>query len=329
MNTLAYDTSAKAEPFPWDFSFTPNYSCALPLETVNAADLDEEIFRKEFVANNRPCLIKNAVSHWPAFQTWNDVSYLKSVTPNTMVRARNMPLWEHQPIAKEAQAAAKRHNEEVYTSMTFHSFLDQVSSDARQLVLHSVPLHPGMPLKELLPDLGGFKFVKPAAKARMYPPRRAFFYRNSYSDWHFHPSGEVLMAQVAGEKETLLLPPNQTVWDIIMPIANEFGYLYGIDRERFPQVQNLRPFRALVTPGDALYIPVFWWHAVGSADPDFGVTVATTFGTPIQINADLRYPAARMLFKTLVKTRHAPFALGAVTYASLCRLFAGAGARRA
>lgn len=32
---------------------------------------DSKTFEKEFVARNRPCVIRNAVSHWPAIEKWS------------------------------------------------------------------------------------------------------------------------------------------------------------------------------------------------------------------------------------------------------------------
>jgi len=76
----------------------------------------------------------------------------------------------------------------------------------------------------------------------------------------------------------------------------------------------------VVEPGDALYIPVYWWHAVQSMDDAFGATVAATFPTPLHVSGDIRSPIARRVLRTYLFSRLAPLVLGAVAYSLAWRL---------
>ena len=60
-------------------------------------------------------------------------------------------------------------------------------------------------LASIADDVLGFPFLKNAARPRLYGPKRAFVFRNSYTDWHYHVTDETLMCQVKAPKETLLL----------------------------------------------------------------------------------------------------------------------------
>ena len=40
-------------------------------EVVDASELSYDTFRHEYLERNRPVIIKNAVTHWPAFNLWN------------------------------------------------------------------------------------------------------------------------------------------------------------------------------------------------------------------------------------------------------------------
>jgi hypothetical protein len=312
---------------PWDLSRTPNYADALPLASVEASALDQRRFYRDFVLRNRPCLIKGALSHWPACRAWSDVDYLKQHTRNEAVRARTAPLREYRADGETHQQFHDGY-EAISETLPFHQFLDRVAGDPGQFVLHAIPVVPGNLLERLLSDIAPFDFVRRPGQTRMYPPHRAFFYRNSYTDWHYHPEGEALMCQVTGEKEVVLLAPDEQSWNALVPAARASGCLYGVDLERFPQVGQLRPYRVRVEAGDALYIPVFWWHAVGSVDDKFGVTVACTFGTPLHINSDMRYPAARQLIAGMLRTRLFPLAAGAAAYGYLRRALAAFGVWR-
>jgi len=307
---------------PWDLARMPNYAQAQALPLEVAESLTPQRFQREYVARNRPCLIKGAVTHWPAFSRWASIEHLKGSTRNEVIAARSAPIWEFPDPGNPLQEEIDRRNQGLFEELPFHEFLDRAFHRPGQLVVHSAPLHADSPFGGLLRDLGGYAFAPQIGCGRAYVPMRAFFYRESYTDWHFHPADETLMTQVVGAKEVLLLPPNEPSWDALQPVAESRGYLYDIDLEQFPAVAGLVPYRALVEAGDALYIPVYWWHAVASADAEFGVTVASTFPSPLHVAGDMRFPFARRLFRGLLRSRHAPLALGAVAYAYLYRLMA-------
>jgi hypothetical protein len=314
----ANDADGKELP-EWDLSRTPNYDRAMPVETVAAEELSEKRFFNEFVLQNRPCLIVGAAKHWPAYEKWKSPACLATRTENAVVPARMAPLWEHQPEAAETQRQMREHNRSAFVNVSLHDFLAG-GHDSDQFVLHSMPLQPDSLFGKLLSDIGDFSFLSKPSKPRMYPAFRAFLYWGSYTDWHFHPTDEALMCQVVGDKEVLLLPPNDNSWQALYPVARAQGRMYGIDRARFPKFNDLHPQRVIVSAGDALYIPVYWWHVVATRDRNFGVTVANTFKTPMHLNGDLRFPAARLCMRILLRTRFAPLALAAVACSYLHRL---------
>lgn len=308
------DLASAAGEAPWDLSRMPNYDTALQVDTVSANQISEMEFFRDYVSQNRPCLIVGAAEHWPAFASWNSIEYLKQHTKNEDMSTRSAPFLEYPVTEVTTEDALEKHKAFACEEMPFHEFLRRASSEAGQLVVHSEPLDSST-FTALLADVGNFRFLSKPKKSRGYVPIRAFFYRNSYTDWHYHPSDEALMTQVVGNKEVLLLPPDDRSWDTLDPVVRKKGYLYDIDLKEFPAVAHLQPYRVTVKAGDALYIPVYWWHAVASADDQFGITVAATFGSPLHVAGDLRYPLARLVAKRLLATRLMPLMLMAVGYA--------------
>lgn len=300
----------------------PNYARALPIDTVRADELTEQEFYRNYVAKNRPCHIVGAATHWPGYTDWTSVDKLKAATRNAPVPVNTAPVLEFPPTKIGSQEELDKRAAAAPVQMPFHEFLDQASSRSAHLVARVPALVPGGIFSGLLRDIGKFRFLQNPRKTMGYAPLRAFFYRQSYTDWHCHPADETLMTQVVGAKEVLLLPPDDQSWDALYPVVCQKGYLYDVDLEAFPAVGKLRPLRAVVGAGDALYIPVYWWHAVASADDSCGVTVAACFGTPPHVAGDLRHPFARKIFKDLLTSRLAPLALIIVCYAYLYRALA-------
>lgn len=295
---------------PWRLSDMPNYSHADCVETVCADEIQESEFYAKYVSRNTPCLLKGAAKHWRAIQFWSDPEYLKRNSPNLIVPARVAPICEDLGALPPAlRKQVEDYHGAVWKRVKFHDCIDRACRESGQFVVHSISLGEDFPLSGLGADVGNYAFLPKRPKPRMYPPLRAFFYRESYADWHYHPNDETLFTQAVGRKEVLLLPPDQATWDTLFPIAQKVGFLFAIDAKAFPKIAELRPMKVLVEAGDALYIPAFWWHAVASCDDEFGVSVAATFKTPIAISGDMKYPAARRTARFILTTPYAPFAL--------------------
>ncbi|WP_024682792.1 cupin-like domain-containing protein [Pseudomonas syringae] len=299
----------------WSLSRFPNHSRATPVEVIDALTISREDFVRRYVNYNRPCLIKNAVLHWPAFHKWKQLDYIKDHSDNRPVVVRSKIIsevvgWSNPEIKK----ALIEYSNEVHSDIPFHDFLDSLGVGDHPLVADSCGFKEGEALESLRHDVGGLPFMPELSTPLYYPPYRSFFYRNSYTDWHFHSADETFMSQVVGAKEVLLLPPDNATWQALRPVIEEAGYLYDIDTQRFPGTRNLQALRTVVEPGDALYIPVYWWHAVQSMDDAVGVTVAATFKTPLHVIGDISSPIARRLLRTHLLSRQAPLVLVAVAY---------------
>lgn len=305
----------------WSLSRFPNHPQAGAVDVIDALVISKEEFTRRYVNRNRPCLVKNAVRHWPAFHKWQRLDYLKAHSRNSAVVVRSQIVsevigWSNPPVKAELTEYANT----VYREVPFHQFLDDLSEGDTPLVADSCRFSEGSAIEQMKEDVGGLPFMPQLGKSRHYPPHRSFLYRNSYTDWHFHVVDETFMAQVVGAKEVLLLPPDEASWRALRPVIEEAGYLYDIDTGRFPGTRALRALRTVVEPGDALYIPVYWWHAVQSMDDEFGATVAATFPTPLHVSGNISSPIARRVLRTYLFSRFAPLVFGAVLYSLAYRL---------
>jgi hypothetical protein len=142
-----------------------------------------------------------------------------------------------------------------------------------------------------------FPFLPHPPRPRyLYSGWAVMFYKNSYSDWHFHPGTDAMMCQVVGTKDVLLLPPTQQAWDQIVPIHVRQGKVYDVDVKADPAFLDVRPYHVVVEPGDGLFLPVNWWHAVQARPREYGITVPVTWDSPYR---DLRQPATRHFLRLL------------------------------
>ena len=122
----------------------------------------------------------------------------------------------------------------------------------------------------------------------------------SYTDWHTHGIDESLMCQIGAPKQVAIAGPDSNT-------ANAFlEAIYSGPKEQF-SIQNPDRFRNIgsvvrycvtINPGDALYIPTFWWHAVETVEnpKSWGATVAICWKTPPHIAWDPRFSMRQDMF---------------------------------
>jgi hypothetical protein len=271
-----------------------------------AEQLDARTFRRRYVLQNRPCLVKRAVMKWPAFQKWADPDYLLSKVGDAEVQALCSPRVEGFGLRPGPQDMVAR-------KTTFDSRLP--AEKVRQLLPRLQTPDDDMLFFELRPadptvrrlgedlEVAGerFPFLPAPPRPRfMYGGWDVMLYKNSYSDWHFHPGTDAMMCQVLGTKDVLLLPPTQLSWDQLVPIHTEQMTVYNVDVGKFPAYREVRPYHVVVELGDGLFLPVNWWHAVQARPREYGITVPITWDSPYR---DLRQPATRHFLRVLWRQR--------------------------
>src|SRR5262245_2917368 len=123
----------------------PNYDSAQALEIVNARDLDEVSFRREFVDKNKPCLVKGAVAHWPAVERWQSKQYL-----STLCGERRTKIFKH-----ISYIATERMRDGIPSTMS--EFFEQAFSDTSDYLCIPVAIiKKGSPVENLGRDISGF-----------------------------------------------------------------------------------------------------------------------------------------------------------------------------
>ncbi len=88
-----------------------------------------------------------------------------------------------------------------------------------------------------------------------------------------------ILVQIRGEKIFKFYHPDDTEFLYLESDALCDGAYYSLadpfslDLEKFPAMRNATEYTATVGPGDMIYIPGFWWHAVKSLSPVISVNV--------------------------------------------------------
>jgi len=214
----------------------------------------EETFERLYLDRRKPVIIEGAARKWHAPSTWA-IDYLKAKVGQKQVRVTYSP----GGVYKKAN----------YQTMRVADFLDLITSEQEGRENYYVT---GTILEKAFPELAGDvkrpKFVDKKTNAGM----SLFLGRDSITDCHFHPDEENVLVQIVGKKRVVMFSPED--FAPLYPksfLANHYNWSrisfdHPPDFKQFPKFKKALVYEALLEPGDMLFIPVHWWHAVYGPD---------------------------------------------------------------
>lgn len=189
-------------------------------------------FEQRFVATRTPVIVEDATAAWPAHAKWS-MEYLRT--------------FADYPFHSRAG------------TQTFGAFLDAALAGETyaDFDLFQLPA--------LLTDV----VVPPLVEADKIA--RSLCWMGSATRFGLHyDEADNLHALVRGRKTFLLIAPRE--YPNLYPVDARRDLKQGInwsqvdpfapDLERFPNFRQVEMLRAQLSPGDTLYLPAFFWHAV-------------------------------------------------------------------
>lgn len=237
-----------------------------------------EEFERRFLRPQRPVVITGAMDEWVALKQWSN-DYLKARAGGRTIRVSTAHRGVH---FKGAQQILD------YSSMTFSEYIDLMAareiSDGR-LYATVVPIQKALP--ELWPDVAFPPYVDREACAS---PNMWFGPGRNVSPLHYDSTHNFL-TQVRGRKRVLLFHPGEARRLYPFSVQHHSMHISQVnmvepDHDRFPEFQKAAREEVLLEPGEMLFIPLFWWHAVFGIEENLSINY--WWSTPV--SAYLRYP---------------------------------------
>lgn len=279
------------------------------VDYVNDGEIGAAEFRAEYVDQCRPLVIRSATQHWPASERWRDPEYIADKLRDVKFGIHREPVielsWRQRLWPDRFAKVFETHARGVETYVVGYDELMQLIASDEIVFAYSVQIDSTSSLSPLHDDIGDFPVVPRPGRPHYYKPLRAFVHGVSYTDWHCHPDDNTFMCQFGRPKTLYLLPPDQATWDVLFDVAQHEARIGAADPAQYPQLKTLTPRTAIVNPGDAVYIPPNWWHAVECTEVStlLGITVAKCWASPLHIRSDPRFPY-RKIFKRHGRLSH-------------------------
>lgn len=250
---------------------------ALAIESV--PHIDGETFLREFYARNRPLIITDVATQWPAVSRWTP-DYLKA-----RIGAREV---EYQG-GRDLNADYERDKDRHARVGPFADFIDRVaqtSGNDLYLTAYNSRLN-AEALAPLWDDIGHLDDLmtrEPAQARGMMWIGPA----GSYTPPH-HDLTNNLLIQIVGRKRVALAAPSASprLYND-RHVFSRIHDLTAIDLSRHPGAEGVAVVEVDLEPGEMLFLPIGWWHQVRSLDFSVSITM-TNFRWPNDFH--LTYPA--------------------------------------
>lgn len=228
------------------------------LTVPTVSQIDPERFFADFYGANLPVIVTGLVDHWPALTKWT-LDYLDDVVGDAVVEvqaARNS--------ASDYELAKDRHKRTVRMRDLTAAIRSQEQSNDFYLTAYNGTVN-NEALAKLWDDLAPVSLLVPGAG------RDGFFWlgpKGTLTPFH-HDLTNNLLVQVLGRKRVHLVPS----WEVgrMKNMLHCFSLRQPGDWDADDPSLPTR-LSCTIGPGDALFLPVGWWHHVEALDPSISMS---------------------------------------------------------
>jgi hypothetical protein len=280
---------------PFSAAAAPSKPAAQPAGQPVGIDRRDHLpydeFIRDYVEKHRPVIISNAFPQWKAAGKWTP-EYLKQKAGfrKVLVDGQEITLAEHLDncVASTPEKPSAYMREQVIRRVT-----PELAEDLSPFCEYALPNW----LRGTYPVVGGLlnrasevELFIGGAGARLLRRESELDGGSGYAapgskgvsgfaDLHYDPTAlPVMLMQVYGEKE----------WVLFSPADSPYLYANGTrlstlanpdnpDLQRFPLYAKATPIRFVQQPGEAVYLPAFWWHATRMRT--LSIAVSSTFAS--------------------------------------------------
>jgi ribosomal protein L16 Arg81 hydroxylase len=239
-------------------------------EVPRRKDLSRQAFLEEHYATNTPVVLEDVCEDWPARKLWSP-EYLDETLGDTEVEVMT---------GRKAGSGNEINLDQHRTKMPFHDYVTKVQETEWSNEIYLVANNKLLSEKSAAPLWKEFALDKRYQKADRKKTLTFLWFGpgGTVTSLH-HDVMNIMFHQVQGWKHFILIAPTETHL-----VSNTIGVYSDIDPlapdlERFPRFAGVHQIQVTLGPGDALFVPVGWWHHVTALETSISVS-STSFVYP-------------------------------------------------
>jgi ribosomal protein L16 Arg81 hydroxylase len=233
------------------------------------SNLSAEEFFTQYHRANRPVIITDGMTHWPAMLLWSP-AYLRQMCGDVTVQVMS---------GREADSNYEIGCEAHKESIRFSEYIDRIAQSGESNDNYLVANNNFMSTeagKRLFADIGGMpNFLDNRRDGFVF---LWFGPAGTVTPLH-HDTTDIFLCQVYGRKRVTMIPAGHRPY-----VYNKIGVFGEVDCEnpdvrRHPLYHQASKTIFDLNPGEALFIPVGWWHHVRALDVSINVSFINFWGS--------------------------------------------------
>jgi hypothetical protein len=229
-------------------------------EIERVKTISKEDFYRNYVLKQKPVVVEQLTSDWPAFDKWK-LEYIKKVAGD-----KTVPLYDDRPVTH------KDGFNEAHATMKMSDYIDLLLREPTNYRIFLYNLMKEVPqLKEDFkwPDIG-LRLVKQL-------PMLFFGGENSKVFMHYDIDySNILHFHFHGKKRCVLFAPDQTPYLYKVPhalISREDIDFDNPDFDKWPALKQAKGYVCDLNHGEMLYMPEGYWHYMKYVTPGFSMSL--------------------------------------------------------
>lgn len=229
-------------------------------EIERVKTISKEDFYQNYVLKQKPVVVEQLTSDWPAFEKWK-LEYIKEIAGE-----KTVPLYDDRPVSH------KDGFNEAHAKMKMSDYIDLLLREPTNYRIFLYNLMQEVPqLKEDFkwPDIG-LRLVKQL-------PMLFFGGENSKVFMHYDIDySNILHFHFHGKKRCVLFAPDQTPYLYKVPhalISREDIDFDNPDFEKWPALKQAKGYVCDLNHGEMLYMPEGYWHYMKYVTPGFSMSL--------------------------------------------------------
>ena len=245
-------------------SLSPAASDILHKEEISAQE-----FLDEHYAANQPVVLGGEIADWPALHRWTR-DYLKARIGGSPIELQG---------DRDANPEFERDKDRHRRAMPFDTFIDSITRDSN--ALYMTAYNSAANQKALAPLIEDVRCIGKLLDPDGPSPQGMIWIgpAGTFTPLH-HDLTNNLLVQVRGRKRIVMASPRESgrLYNDL-EVFSRIGDITAADFARYPLLQGIRLYDLMLEAGDALFIPVGWWHQVSALDFSISITY-TNFRWP-------------------------------------------------
>jgi hypothetical protein len=221
-------------------------------------------FFERYYFQNRPVVIEGLLADWPALAHWSP-AFFADRFGDAQVEVM---------AGRDAEAQPDLYVSRLRTALPMREYVARIQAVRETNDIYMVARNSLLKREAFRPLLEDLRAPRGFIRPDIHVPDSVHLWFGPAGTWAalHHDHLNVLFCQVYGRKRFRLIPSCE-----LARAYNQQGLYSAVDPrtpdlERFPEFQRATVLDFVVGPGDALLIPVGWWHAVQALDVSISVT---------------------------------------------------------